>query len=70
MEKKGWREFYRGGCLARDCECYLSFSVNLAQEVSQETDKATIDVEAQEDGIMGKILVREQNFMHQYVSPS
>lgn len=30
----------------------LKFSV-------QETDKATIDVEAQEDGILGKILVRD-----------
>lgn len=25
--------------------------------IGQETDKATIDVEAQDDGIMGKILV-------------
>jgi hypothetical protein len=26
--------------------------------MGQETDKATIDVEAQEDGVMGKIIVR------------
>lgn len=28
--------------------------------LSLETDKATIDVEAQDDGLMGKILVRHQ----------
>ena len=29
----------------------------------QETDKATIDVEAQDDGVMGKILVRQTHIV-------
>ncbi|PSR71196.1 hypothetical protein PHLCEN_2v12928 [Hermanssonia centrifuga] len=34
----------------------LSYAVGFTSFAPQETDKATIDVEAQEDGIMGKIL--------------
>jgi hypothetical protein len=32
--------------------------VNMRLTPAQETDKATIDVEAQDDGVLGKILVR------------
>jgi len=36
----------------------------------QETDKATIDVEAQEDGIMGKIIVCRPNPTYQFLHPT
>ena len=37
---------------------YLRISTPIFLHLVKETDKATIDVEAQEDGVMGKILVR------------
>ena len=45
---------------------------NHAQHSVQETDKATIDVEAQEDGILGKILVREFYYqgLHGWLIPN
>jgi hypothetical protein len=48
-------------CLARNCALWVSGSClgTVLTRSVQETDKATIDVEAQEDGILGKILVRK-----------
>ena len=39
------------------------FTQTLADMRRQETDKATIDVEAQDDGVMGKIIVRLSSYL-------
>ena len=52
-------------------ESVSSLGITLKHSV-QETDKATIDVEAQEDGILGKILVREYHYqgLHGWLMPN
>jgi len=59
MEEKGRRDLHRRGCFTGDrmhSPMVMTWTSHTAPP--QETDKATIDVEAQEDGVMGKILVR------------
>ena len=68
MEEEGRRDFLCRGCLARDRAytiCWLRHEANrlppsplIRLFTPQETDKATIDVEAQDDGVLGKIIVR------------
>lgn len=59
-KKKDGEAFSPGDVLLEivsDLTYYYSMSI-MPPVRSQETDKATIDVEAQDEGIMGKILVR------------
>jgi hypothetical protein len=58
LEAQGGRRLFRGRRPARDCACAGLQSRRTPDERAQETDKATIDVEAQDDGVLGKILVR------------
>lgn len=58
--KKKEGESYSAGDVLLEIVCpplVHVVSVSLTLSVIQETDKATIDVEAQEDGIVAKILV-------------
>lgn len=60
MEKKRRRVFHGGRCSSRDCQLTFLLNtciVNANCLLLQETDKATIDVEAQDDGILAKIIV-------------
>jgi hypothetical protein len=63
VEEKGRRGFFGWRCPTRNCLLFLSLDClhvltnGTTCVCLQETDKATIDVEAQEDGIMGKIIV-------------
>jgi len=60
MEKESGTVFFSRRCTAGNCQFInvhaIFTNVSLLTSL-QETDKATIDVEAQEDGIMGKIIV-------------
>ena len=49
------------GDLPRVSATYVPLTV---QSALQETDKATIDVEAQDDGVLGKIIVRRSVFSY------
>lgn len=58
--KKGEGDsFSAGDVLLEIVRCVKTMLGTMFKLLAQETDKATIDVEAQEDGILGKILVRE-----------
>jgi len=57
MEEERRRIIHRRRRLAGDRRLSLSVACTFHSSNFQETDKATIDVEAQDDGIMGKIIV-------------
>lgn len=60
MEEERRRLIRSRRCLARDrkSDKQLQGSLPTLTSSPQETDKATMDVEAQEDGVLAKILVR------------
>lgn len=70
LEKAGRRIFCTRRRLARNCLIYILETFYDAHISVQETDKATIDVEAQEDGIMGKILVCLFKFYQPILQPN
>jgi hypothetical protein len=60
-KKKEGETFSTGDVLLEIVSCQVMFFILLTHTVThtrQETDKATIDVEAQDDGILAKIIVR------------
>jgi hypothetical protein len=72
MEEEGRRNFLDGRRSPRDCKLPGHFSSPLTHSVTrtlQETDKATIDVEAQDDGILAKIIVCFLAFVSFDLSP-
>ena len=57
--KKKEGEAFQAGDVLLEVVCVSSFVFLLELTCPKETDKATIDVEAQDGGIMGKIIVCE-----------
>jgi pyruvate dehydrogenase E2 component (dihydrolipoamide acetyltransferase) len=65
-KKKEGDTFTTGEVLVEIVSCQVMFLSSLTHTVThtrQETDKATIDVEAQDDGILAKIIVRPLVFL-------
>jgi len=69
MEGQGGPKVFRRGCSSRNCAhpIFCSFRV-MSQILYQETDKATIDVEAPEDGILAKIIVSTHQGVREHIS--
>jgi hypothetical protein len=64
VEKERRRNFFHRRRSPRDCKLPGHvFHLRLVIRTRQETDKATIDVEAQDDGIIAKIIVRPLVFV-------
>lgn len=57
-KKREGETFAAGDVLLEIVSSHFDYMIVVVKFSVQETDKATIDVEAQDDGVLGKIIVR------------